>query len=136
MSAEEKEMTFYSDARGVRITSARLIVGDTTYAMANIASVETKRVSPGYGRVALLVILGMFFVIGSTPSAIGKGSPADLILGVLFVAGGVWLAITQKPNYQLRITSASGESSPLASKERAYVEKIVQAINESMIHRG
>ncbi len=36
---DEKEICFYSDDRGVRITNTRAIIGNTTYAMANITSV-------------------------------------------------------------------------------------------------
>jgi hypothetical protein len=39
-TAPQNEVSFYSDDSGVRVTSARFIVGNTTYAMSNITSVK------------------------------------------------------------------------------------------------
>jgi hypothetical protein len=132
MSAEEKEITFYSDDRGVRITNARLMVPNTTYAMANITSVKTDRVGPKYFGAIVTVVLGLvlLWVAGT------RGLSQAGILGVVLLGTGIAWGVSLKPDYHLRIFSAAGESSALSAKDKAYIEKVVQAIHEAMIHRG
>ncbi len=127
-----EETTFYSDNQGVRVTNTRLIVDQTTYAMANIASVSTTTTKPSYTGPLLLIAAGAIIFF----TTIGGRSPESAIVGVIVVALGVLWWRSKKPIYHLRITSASGESNALWSKNRNYVDKVVQAINEAMIHRG
>ena len=46
ITIERAEPTYYSDEKGVRITPTRLTIGSTTYAMANITSIKTKKDEP------------------------------------------------------------------------------------------
>jgi|GEM_PF-6142544 len=47
--SEDKEITFYSDNKGVRITNTRAIFKNKTYVMANISSISIGRKNPiGY----------------------------------------------------------------------------------------
>ena len=132
MGAEEKETTFYSDNRGVRFTNTRLMVPNTTYAMANISSVTTKTVDPSYGWAGLIVLVGLGFVVGGYAS----GSwPAGIFGIVLLGAGALW-GYCLKPDYHLRISSTGGESTALVSKDPAYVAQLVTAIHEAIVHRG
>lgn len=128
----DKEVTFYVDEAGVRITNTRLIVPGATYAMANITSVKTETVNPSYSGVFLTIVVGVAFLIGA--SSLKSGSAAAL--GVLVVFAGIVWAVVLKPEYKLGVSSASGERSPLSSRDEAYIDKIVQAINEAIIHRG
>jgi hypothetical protein len=100
--------------------------------MANITSVSTKTVRPDYTGPALLVLLGFVFSgIGFTPPVAPIG-----ILGVLVVAAGVLWGKLLKPDFHLRISTAGGEPTALSDKDKGYVERLVQAINEAIIHRG
>lgn len=128
----KEETTFYSDDGGVRVTSARLIIGSTTYAMLNITSVmravePPKRIGP------LLFLIGGLFIFG------GGLSGSDLsavVWGVLLLGIGVFWWWKQKPQYHLRIASASGEANAVTSPDKDRVDKIVQAVNEAIIGRG
>jgi hypothetical protein len=129
---DRKETTFYSDDRGVRITNARLMVPNTTYAMANITSVKTDRIGPKYSGAVLTAVLGFVLVV-ARPSL---GSLNTGILGVVLLGAGIAWGLSLKPDYHLRISSAAGDSSALSAKDKAYIEKVAQAIHEAMIHRG
>lgn len=134
----EREITFYSDDQGVTITNTRLVISNTTYAMANITSVKTDKVLPDYS--------GPWFVAAPGLGILGLGIwtifslhsfGLFLICGGLFVFGiGVLWAWLVSPQFHLRISSAAGESSALSSWDKAYIEKIDQAIRQAIIHRG
>lgn len=51
--------------------------------------------------------------------------------------GIVW-AILVKPTYQIRVASALGEDVvlPKATRDKKYVDRVVNAINEALIKRG
>ncbi len=58
------------------------------------------------------------------------------VVGVLLFAGAIWILIAQKPKYAVEIGSASGRVSAITSKEKAYIQSIVNAMNEAFIKRG
>lgn len=130
MSQEEKETTFYSDDRDVRVTDKRLIVGNTMYAMANIASVSTALTKPSR-RVPLV-----FIAIGALVFLASGGDSTGLTYGAILLAVGILWWKAQKSVYHLRISSASGQSTAVSSSDRSYVERIVQAVNEAIIKRA
>lgn len=132
MGADEKEITFYSDNRGVRITSSRLMVPDMTYAMANITSVKTEEVYPSYSGVLVTLLVGFLLVVGGFKLS----SWYVGLFGVLLVGLGGYWGWRLEPDYHLRISSSAGETSALSSKDRVYIGKVLHAINEAIIHRG
>jgi len=126
--AEEKEITFYSDDRSVRITNTRVIVGATTYAMANITSVLMAKKPANRVPGIVLAILGLI-LLAIPVSGIR-------VLGVVLLVLGILIAVIVKPTYTIRIGSASGESDAISSKDKKYVQGIVTAMNEAIIKRG
>jgi hypothetical protein len=141
------EQTFYSDDKGVRITGTRAIFNlesatgsatvSTTYSMANITSVkqvkERAKRKPGI----LVAILGIVLLVAGVIVDITELTITGSIIGAL----GILLAYVAKGVYELTITSASGESTPISSKEdkdidEKYIGDIAMAINEAMIRRG
>ncbi len=134
MEAEEKEVTFYSDTKGVRITNARLIVGTTTYAMRNISSVGAGITKPSLFWPLILIIVGLLIFVATVEDPLH--STRFLILAVLLILAGIVAWRGSKPTYHLRVSSSSGESTALSSDDKEYVGKVVQAVNEAIIHRG
>ena len=131
LMGEEKETTFYSDERGVRITNTRAIVGATTYAMANITSVSTA-VKPANRTPGIVVaILGLLVLVITGL----LGSSGGVIFGVIFLGLGILVAVIAKATYVVRIGSASGEADAISSKDEKYIQAIVQAMNEAFIKR-
>ncbi len=129
---KDAEMSFYSDAHGVRITNTRAIFGSTTYAMNNIASVSMgfKPANRKHGFVTLL--LGLLILLIGISANITVG----LIFGAVVIILGIIILGSAKPSYSVRIGSASGEVAAFESKDEKYVQSIVQAMNEAIIKRG
>lgn len=127
-----EETSFYADQKGVRVTDKRVIVGSTTYSLANITSVSTTVEKPDFTGPILFTVLGIFLLIG----AVSENSGGFAFFGVLLLLLGIVLYRGCKPKWNLRIASASGESAPLQSTDEQWISNIARAINEAMIHHA
>lgn len=127
-----EEVSFYSDERGVRVTDKRVIVENTTYSLANITSVATRREEASATGPFLFMAIGGVLLIGGLTSR--SGSAADIGGAVVGLIGYFWYR-GLKPTWHLRIASASGESTPLSSLNQKWIESISHAINEAIVHR-
>ncbi|MGH9432275.1 MAG: DUF6232 family protein [Terriglobia bacterium] len=133
MPENGKEVTFYSDSKGVRVTNTRLIVRNTTYAMAVIASVRANVKKPKNRGSSILwgtgfALVGLLFVYKSFPY------PGIFCLALAALLG--LLTALRQPTYVVRVTSASGDGEPIEDRSRLYCEQVVEAINQAIIHRG
>jgi hypothetical protein len=130
MAAQE---TTYYQAGDVHITSSRAVMGGTTYPLANISSVGVgeKPVNRSMGVIAIVLALAAIAcgLSGSENAGIGW------VVAVILIMAGVY-SFVQKPDYFVKVGSAGGEQRALVSKDRAYIEKIVAALNEAIIKRG
>jgi hypothetical protein len=100
--------------------------------MANITSVSREQDDPSYTGPGLIILIGLVFLLGG----IDKADGGFAIFGLAVLALGGYWAYSLEPDYFVRICSAAGESKTLFTKDKTYVEKVVQAINEAIIHRG
>lgn len=128
-----EEVSFYSDQSGVRVTDKRVILGSTTYSLANITSVSTTVERPGLTGPILFIVIGLLVLIGGLG---GRGNAGIVVFGALIAALGVIWYRGCRPVWHLRIASASGESTPLKSRNQQWISGIAQAINEAIIHRA
>ena len=128
MPIDEKETTFYLDNRGVRVTNARLVVGQTTYAMANLTSVSTRT---NYLWAVVALIVGLILV--AVGLSLGLGAFGFLVVLPLLLVGAFGVA---RPTRHLRISTSAGEVSALSSSKKEYIEGVAHALQEAMIHRG
>lgn len=126
------EQTFYSDDSGIRITGTRAIFNKTTYSMANISSIRTAEYPPKRAGAIWTIIIGIIlFIIGLSANV-----AALTVFGIIILLLGVLWAWKARGEYHIMITSASGEASAVKSKNKEYINKIAQAMNEAIIHRG
>lgn len=126
------EITYYADQSGVRVTDKSVIIGNTTYSIANITSVSTATVSPSrVGPMSTMVVGFAILVDQIFHRALG---PA--LLGAIVLALGYFWYRRGKPVWHLRIASASGETNPLYSVDQEWISGIAHAINEALIHRA
>lgn len=137
---DRADPTYFSDEKGVRVTATRLIIpgktdneGPSTYAMANITSVKTEKHDPNRLGGILTAVVGL--VLLAIGSQLREGTQLILI-GVLLLGAGIAWAVLVKPTFHLRISSASGETDALRSKDKLYVDRVVTALNEALIKRG
>ena len=130
---------FFWNSENIKITNARAIFRDTTYALANITSVKLFKQPPSKTPTIILVIVGLIlggaglcvFSSGNDPGGI-----VILVLGVAAIGFGIYISTKAKPNYFVRISSSSGEVDALQSKDRAFIQSIVDAVNQAIIERG
>ena len=88
-----QEEEFFSHGH-IKVTKARFIVADQTYAMSGITSVAKSKESPRHGLPVATVVIGILVaVVGAQNSA-----PGGIMLGVVFsLAGGAFM-ILRKPS--------------------------------------
>jgi hypothetical protein len=127
------EESIYSDTI-VLVTTARVIISGTTYALRNITSAKMTVTPATEGcAMALLVvgILGVLFSFGAFAEA--WTGFAWLVISGGIVAVGIFWVRSLKPSYNVIIASSAGEIRALDSKDKDYVSKIVDAINEALV---
>lgn len=122
---EEKE--FYSNGN-VSVSSARFRVGTNTYAMNGVTSVKRGQTVPNKTGPVVIGILGIIIFCATGLS--GK------VIGLAMFALGIFWAKKITPEYIVYLNSASGESQALSSKDSVYIDEVINALNESIVHRG
>ncbi len=128
------EETLYSDNQ-VTVTTTRVIIGNTTYALRNITSVKPIATSPSMGCAITLLLGGvlvLFIAMATFQSSIADGLVVGLI-GAAILAGAIFWLRKLKPTYHVQIASASGEAKALSSPDNAYIQKIVASINDAIV---
>ena len=118
---DEKTFFEYED---VKVTNTRFITGSQTFAMSNITSVKAFEQKPKrlFGILALIVGLG-----------VAIQSP---VIGILIAAAAGLYLYMQKTVFHVMLSTSGGESSALKTFQRDYLDKIVSALNNAIVHRG
>ncbi len=121
----QNEVTFYRDET-VLVTQSRYVTSSKTYAMRNISSVHTFEIVKSKTLPGILILIGFLMLFSEEMRIVGG---VILFLGVLIL-------LLMKNDYAVRISTNSGEANSIVSSDREYVEKVVNALNEAIIHRG
>ena len=121
--ATSNETKIYQD-NNILVASSRLQINNKTFAMRNIASVSMRRVVPSHSIEFFLLLLS--FILSIINPYIGLGA-------ILFIL----IIMARKPiKFSLVVLSNSGESKVLESKDKKYVQLILDALNTSIVMRG
>jgi hypothetical protein len=113
----------------VKVTNARFVVGNQTYAMNGVTSVKNTIIPAKRTLGIVLAVVGVLMLLGSSESGIK-------VFGFLLaVAGGV-LAYVAKATHVVVLHSSSGETQALTGTDRTYIGSVIEALNQSLIHRG
>lgn len=123
-----EETEFYKNGN-VSITNARFIVGSTTYAMNGVTSVKRGQTDPSKVGPVIMAIIGVISVFAAT----GLMSKA---IGVVVVLLAIAWFKAIKPEYIVSLNSSSGESQALSSKDKQYIDDVINSLNNAIIHRG
>src|SRR4029450_2291278 len=102
------EENIYSDS-DVSVTTARIIVSGTTYALSNITSVKMTETAGNSGCAIALIIVGLVSFSFAVLSIVDD--PGPVLLGLLFagglLAGGMAWLRSVKPTFHVTIASSS-----------------------------
>ena len=121
----QNEKTFYQDGH-VTVTQSRYVTHSKTYAMRNISSVHIFEVVKSRKFPVAMIIVGLFMLC----------SDSARMVGFFILAFGVLLLFLIKNEFSVRISTNSGEADSIVSKDKLYIQKIVDALNDAIIHRG
>lgn len=119
------ETKFYQDS-AVIVTQSRFVTQSKTYAMRNISSVHVFEIIKSKTKAILMVFFGLIFLFSK-----------DIFwIGIIIIALGIWWLFSIKNEYAVRISTNAGEANSIISKNKDYIQKIVNALNDAIIHRG
>ena len=117
------ETTFF-EYEDVKVTNSRFISGSQTYAMGNVTSVKAFEKKPNRLAGILVLIIGLAVAI-STPA-----------VGLVVAAAAAFYLYWQKTIYHVMLATSGGETSALKTYQREYLDKVVSALNQAIVHRG
>ena len=124
MEENQGEREFFN-SHGVRVTNARFVTPGETFAMRNITSVSKLRENPSRGLPIILALIGLVLL---AYDSVG--------LGLVFCGAGIGLLIVMKPVFYVRLASSSGESKALKDPDESFIDSVIGALNDSIVHRG
>lgn len=106
------------------ISTARAVLAGTTYSIANITSVRLahkKRPMP------------LFWLLGFLALGMSLARDWAVVAFLVIVAVVLWLGLPEE--WGVIVASASGEQTGLKSRDRAYVEQVLKALNDAIASR-
>jgi len=121
----QNETTFYQDSL-VTVTQSRYITQSKTYAMRNISSVHVFEIEKSKVTPILMILFGIPFLFSGNV----------FWIGLILIGLGILIVYNIKNEYTVRISTNAGEADSTISKDKEYIQKIVNALNDAMIHRG
>lgn len=131
------EQTFFQDTNPqVLVSSLRIILGNQTFATQNVSSVGISNNSLEITKQkSALIVLGLmvagFGALMAWMLDIGPVSGGLIVIGVvLFI-----FAANLKLTHFVLITGGGGNMTPLSSPNIAYIQQVVAAINQAIMHR-
>ena len=131
-----QEETIHSDDN-VSVTTTRVIIRGTTYALRNITSVRMAFTPPKSGCAFILLILGIVCSLFPVLELFKNGAHVlvvfHLMISGAMIGGAILWLRSLKYDYHVAVSSASGEANVLSSKDEMYVERIVNSINEAIV---
>ena len=126
------EQAMFTD-ENVKITTARVMINGTTYALRNLTSVENTYTPPHRGLAIALLVFGVLFLIGTflnSSESVGLGFGSLAFALIIIAIAVLWLRA--KNDYHVTLTTAAGETEALTSKDCEYIDQIVSHINDAM----
>jgi hypothetical protein len=135
----DEEIVFTDEANKVTVSTARLVFGQKTMAMANITSVSTKREpAPTGGPVVIALAGGLLSLIGGGlfAQSLSPKTLLPLAAGIGLLVLGIHATRSAKPTFWVIVSTAGAETKAFKSSDKDLVERITGAINDAMVRRG
>jgi hypothetical protein len=138
-----RDKILYTDGHDVTITDSMLMVRNMEYQLIGITKhglhIMKPHRLPGYVLFisgVILLVCGMLNLwpsnVVSTTELFGftlSGSAVILGIGALLTLVGILIIGLLRERYAVRIATAEGEKNVVVSKQRAYINQIVDALN-------
>ena len=119
------EETVFFEYEDVKVTNARFVTNNQTYAMSNVTSVKPHKEAPNRNPALLAIFVGIIFMTASS-----------YIIGLIIIAGAIYYMSKQIPIYVIILKTSSGENRALRTEQQEYLNKVINALNEAIVHRG
>jgi hypothetical membrane protein len=129
----------FLQAEGLYVSNTKVILHGTTYATANITSVQKRFTPASKGCAYIFVAVLALATIGSLGNFrsghFGESLLMFLVFAGLLAAGIFWLR-SLRPTYHVVLASASGERQGMSSKDNELVDRVIGGITDAITHRG
>ncbi len=122
LTMENNEKVIFEENE-ISVTKSRYIVNDKTYVIRNISSVSVFKIIAHYSFTILWLLVGLLLTASETVR----------IYGIIIALSAIVVIFLKKNKYAVRITSNESKINSYISKDMAFVEKIVKALNEAVI---
>lgn len=119
-----EERTFF-EYEDVRVTSARFINGGQTYAMNNVTSVKPYEKKPSRVGGVIVLVIGIAIMINNS-----------FMIGLIISAAAAYYLYQQKTIYHILLSTSAGETTALVTYQREYLNRVIAALNDAIVHRG
>jgi len=121
----QSETQFYQDSV-VTVTQSRFVTQSKTYAMRNISSVHIFEIEKSRVGPIIMILIGFPFLFSG-----------DIFwMGLIIIGFSILWFFNIKNEFAVRISTNAGEANSVLSKDRIYIQKIVDALNDAIIYRG
>lgn len=122
------EETVFFNEGNVSVSNSRFIVNGQTYAMSSVTSVKKGETPPDKTMEIIFVILCVLIIaFASAAWKIGA-----LVVGAYLIN----LIRNKKTIYSVVLNVSSGEMQALQSHDKAFIERIIEALNQAIVSRG
>ena len=125
----------------VTVTSARFVVSDKTYVMSNVTSVSYSHQKPSSDGAFMMIMVGAFFILLIIAAVVdgkmtGTAFLVMTLMGLFFLSMGINSYKNLKMKYSVVLQTSSGAVQALESTDQGYIQSVVEALNNAIIHRG
>lgn len=134
--------TVYFEDGDVKVTEARFVSGNETFAMKNITSIKTKTNAPSRKAPGLGMLIGLVLLISNYAESAAQvnrsaqsGGAAGVVLGLMLVGGCAYWMAKLKPIYEIVLQTSGVEKAALHTRQPEYLRQILEAMNKAMAHR-
>jgi hypothetical protein len=135
-TAKSPEKVFY-ESQNVKVTNVRFITNKQTYVMRNVSSVKSTRTKgPRIGAGVFLGLVTCLWAMGFYDAFNGHSDSGMLIFGMvtaIFASVSISFFI-QKYDFNVVLTTNSGEAPALTSPDEALISAVITALNEALVH--
>jgi Family of unknown function (DUF6232) len=118
-----EEKTFF-EYEGVKVTNARFVVDGQTFAMGNVTSVNPLAQPPKRLGGFLVLLIGLAVLVQNP------------FFGVPVIALAAFYLYKQRTVYHVMLRTSGGETKALTTHQKEYLNQVVAALNNAIVHRG